>query len=94
MRIVVVVVVVVVEFIILIGKALQTVRYQEYITPRVCNSSYGVCVTLRRQNFTSRDEPVHSVHDRYWVVRSPALGTTLLWSLCTVCQHKLSNHVT
>ena len=30
-------------------------RYQEYITPRVCNCLHNLYAVLRRQNFTSRD---------------------------------------
>ena len=67
-----------------------TMYHQEYITPKVCNSSYGVCDGRTSHHVMN---PCTLVH-RCWVVHSPALGTTLLWALCTVCQHNLLNHVT
>ena len=69
--------------------------YQEYITPKSVQLQLWGSVTAELHiTWWTRTHYLHSVHDRYRVVRSPALGTTLLWSLCTVCQHNLLNHVT
>ena len=61
---------------------------QECATPAMGSATAELHIT-----WWTRTHYLHSVHDRYRVVRSPALGTTLLWSLCTVCQHNLLNHV-